>query len=191
MIRRIVLALSLLLFPALAAAGPNSGGTLILHANTQLVYTDDNEGYCGQSGLTSCEDAVVRAPADPDSIVIFFAVAAFPPNGSPRLKALTFGIEYDAERLVLVDRGSCGGFELADGGWPDPGTGTALVLDEVSTTTLTPVYWFAAYAYSFGDMTSLVLVPHPVEGGAFGDDSVPTQLDDIAGYGAIGFGEPG
>ncbi len=35
------------------------------------------------------------------------------------------------------------------------------------------------------------MTPHPVQGGAFGDGSMPTVVDTIAAYGALGFGMPG
>ena len=41
-----VLCAGLLLFvPGLAMAGPNEGGTLILHANPSLVFTSDIQNY--------------------------------------------------------------------------------------------------------------------------------------------------
>lgn len=45
-------------------AGPNEGGTLILHANTELVYTVDNSGYCGQADLSSCDETVTVTISD-------------------------------------------------------------------------------------------------------------------------------
>jgi len=185
-----VLVILALVLPPMAVAGPNAGGVLLLHQNPALVYTADHD-YCDESGLTACEQALVNAPADPESTVVFFAFAAFPTEASPRLKALAFGIEYDAERLVLVDRGACAGFELADNGWPASGTGTALVMDSVATGALTPVYWFAAAAYSVGDTTSFALVPHPTHGREMADDAIPAVIDTVAAYGRLGFGTTG
>ncbi|MEZ4650117.1 MAG: hypothetical protein R3E97_15270 [Candidatus Eisenbacteria bacterium] len=174
-------------FSSAAMAGPNAGGALVLHRNPSLLTADHD--YCAESGLSSCEEAVVTAPADPDSTVIVFALAAFPAGASPRLKGLAFGIAYDPERIVLVDHGTCAGFELPDNDWPNTGTGTAIVLGSAATSLLTPFYWFAAY--SLGDTASFALEPHPTQGGDFADDSVPPLLDSVAGYGRMGFAVPG
>lgn len=178
-------------------AGPNEGGTLILHRNASLVYTSD-QAYCGQSGLTSCEVAVVNAPADAESIVVFFAMAAFPDGASPRLKGLAFGIHYDANRLALVDHGPCvgdlnnGGAEFPGSGWPADHSGTSLVFQNTQTSALNEVYWFVAYAYS-GDPAEFQLTAHPdsVLGGVFADDAIPSALDSVTGYGSLGFGTSG
>jgi hypothetical protein len=42
-----LLCVGLLLFiPRLTLAGPNDGGTLILHANASLVFTSTIQNYC-------------------------------------------------------------------------------------------------------------------------------------------------
>src|SRR5690606_20317434 len=48
-----------------------------------------------------------------------------------------------------------------------------------------PVYWFAAYAY---DGEALELRVHPTQGGQFADDSIPSEIDKIEGFGIMGFG---
>lgn len=108
--------------------GPNDGGTLILHANSSLVYTTDTTEWCGQAGLSACSLAVVDLAADPGVTRVFHALAAFPAGSSPRLKALSFGVEWDDTSFVLVGSGACGTdvFEVPDVGWPASGTGTAL-----------------------------------------------------------------
>ena len=98
-----------------AMAGPNADGVLLLHAERSITYTADTD-YCGQSTLTDCEEVVATVSADPDSMVVFFTLVAFPAEANPQLKALVFGIEYDEERLALVDHGACAGFELSDNG---------------------------------------------------------------------------
>jgi hypothetical protein len=112
----------------LSVAGPNAGGTLILHSNPMLVYSQ-GESYCGQSGLSSCEDALATLPFVSGAPVVFHAIAAFPEYSSPRLKGLVFGITYDST-FVLTDHRSCGDFELSEDYWPNPGTGTAVTFSE-------------------------------------------------------------
>ncbi len=169
---------------------------MLVHRNPSLVYTADHDGYCGQAGLGECAQAVVTAPADPDSTVIFHVLAAFPGGSSPRLKGLTFGVEYDPERLILADFGACigdlenGAFDLAGGGWPASATGTTIVFEYPRTGQLVTCYWFAAYANTVVDSTLFRVTAHPdtVLAGTFGDDSIPSLLDPIADYGRLGFG---
>lgn len=173
--------------PALPGRGPNSGGTLILHANESLVFSSD-DAYCGQSGLAQCTDAVTRTDEHFAPIVVH-VIAAFPQNVSPRLSGVVFGIEY-ADCLRLEGWGACGNFELPTSGWPASGEGTAVTWASAQTTLLTEIYWFAAYVYSTDD-TRLDLVPNPSHGAYFADDSIPSQLDPIVAFGSFGFGMDG
>lgn len=185
----------LLLAPSLAVAGPNAGGTLMLHADPSLVYTTDTQSWCGQTSLAACSLAVTSVPWQSGTPIVFHAIAAFPPDSQPRLKALSFGIDYDPAKFVLAARGSCADFELPDGGWPAPGTGTAQSWTTATQTNLlTECYWFVGYAYSEQegeDSTSVALIPHPVQHGVFVDDAFPAEVDTIAGYGRLGFGMAG
>ena len=47
-------ALASLALPGVAKAGPNAGGTLILHSNESIVYCQDDTGYCSRSGISRC-----------------------------------------------------------------------------------------------------------------------------------------
>lgn len=183
----------LLLVPGLALAGPNEGGTLILHANPGLVFTSDVQNYCGMAALDSCSAAVTSVPWEPGTRRVFHVLAAFPTGSSPRLKSLSFGIDYDPAKLVMVARGSCADFELPDGTWPAAGTGTAQSWTTgAQTGLLTEVYWCCGYTYSEGeDSTSVALIPHPLQHGVFVDDAFPAEVDTIAGYGRLGFGTAG
>ncbi|MCC7144595.1 MAG: hypothetical protein IT349_21050 [Candidatus Eisenbacteria bacterium] len=172
-------------------AGPHAGGSLILHVNSDVVYTTDAESWCGSSGITSCEDAVTQATASPDSIRVFFALAAFSEWSTPRLRGITFGINYDSTAVAILATGTCADFEISTPTWPSPNSGTALTWYQPQTTHLTEVCWFAGYAYDESTPSSVALQAHPVQGGQFADDSVPAALDDISGYGVLGFGMPG
>lgn len=173
--------------PAAPGRGPNAGGTLILHANAALVFSTDDD-YCGQSGLTDCTDAVTRSDERFTPVVVH-VIAAFPETSSPRLAGIVFGVEY-ADCLRLDGWGACGDFELSTSAWPASGEGTAVTWASAQTSALTEVYWFGAYLYSTED-TRLDLAPHPSQGAYFADDSIPSQLDPIAGLGSFGFGMNG
>jgi len=183
-----------------AFAGSNAGGTLIIHANTTIVYTVDDEAlYCaagiggGPGTIGACEDAVNSVPGE-SAPVVYAVLGAFLPSNNHRLKAVTFGVSYTAN-VVVAGYGSCGGFELSDAGWPGSGLGTGITFDDVCTTPLCAIYWFAGYTYTPPGQTvepGLFCVgPHPTQGGKWADDSVPAIQDLIAGYGCLGFGQAG
>jgi hypothetical protein len=185
----------LLVVPGLASAGPNAGGTLILHANPNLAYTLDIQNYCGMSALDSCSAAVTSVPWELGKRIVFHALAAFPPGSSPRLKGLAFGIDYDSTKFILAAHQTCADFEIPGTRWPAPGTGTTQSWTTASQAGLIgETYWFVGYAYSAQDgedSTSVDLIPHPVQQGVFVDDAVPAAIDTIAGYGKMGFGMQG
>jgi hypothetical protein len=168
-----------------ALAGPNEGGTLIAALSEGTVYTSDISDYCGTATTPDCESAVTETGAEGAPSVIN-VLAAFNPGN--RLAGIVFGITYDPT-VILLAWGPCGDFELPNANWPESGEGTAITWSPARTEPLVPVYWFAAYSY--GGAGAIHLGPHPTQGGQFGDDSVPSVLDDIAGFGTFGFGVAG
>ncbi|MCC7141559.1 MAG: hypothetical protein IT349_05590, partial [Candidatus Eisenbacteria bacterium] len=182
-----VLVLGLAAWAAPVQAGPNAGGTLIVHAQPEFDATNigNCESTCDCLSLTNCDQAL--ASVGTDRPYYFFVVAAFPPSAAPRVAGITFGLQYPGD-LSILSAAKCAQFELADAGWPASGTGTALSFSSAQTDLLVPIYLFSAQSYYGG---SLELIPHPLQGGSFADDSVPSQLDPIADFGALGFGQPG
>jgi hypothetical protein len=189
---------ALLCASGVAMAGPNAGGTLILVEAVGVDYTDSISNYCGMSTITDCATGVVEAGLG--EVKVLHAIAAFAPDSSPRLKGITFGIGYDPgaadfEGVILAGNGKCADLEVptTSPAWPDSGSGNALTWAMTQTAHLVEVYWFAAYGYSYSGANtfSLCLIPHPTQPTQFGDDDVPASLDDIAGLGCYGFGEPG
>ncbi len=188
------LAMAIALLAGAAAAGPNAGGTILVHS-AGLTY--EGQGECGQGvPPQSCVTAVSEIDdADPDHHKVWKVYAAFPDNASPRLKGITVGIHYDEEYgdmagTVISAYGPCAEFELATSNWPHDNSGTSLVWTNTQTGHLTEVYWFAGYNYS-GNPTTFVLIPHPEQGGDFADDGIPSVLDPITGYGTLGFNTSG
>lgn len=188
----VVLLVGLLSLSGLAVAGPNAGGVLLVHANASIVYTSDNQGYCGQSGLAACSLAVTSVPWDPETTTVFYVLAAFPDTAQPRLKAVSWGVQWDDTKLVMVAQGSCADFDVPDGGWPASGTGIGQNFTETRTDLLAEVYWFAGYGYGTeSDTTSFVLTPHPLHGGQMADDGMPPFVEEVGDYGVLGLGCPG
>ena len=172
-----------------ALAGPNAGGTLIVHGDPNVTYTTDIDDYTGLAPLPDgCLGALTNYPAD--APVVWWVKAAFPHATSPRLSGVVFGINYPEGAIALLAYGHSGDFELPDGPWPAPGSGTAVTWGTAQTTELTDVYWFGGYSDSYyGSGVSFDLIPHPTQGASFGDDSIPSILDPIAGLGKLGFGD--
>lgn len=181
--------------PGLALAGPHEGGTLILHS-ADIVFCLDEDvpgDLCGtsqnQDPLLDCNDAVVHESTT--SAVYPIVYAAFPATSSPRLAGIVFGIEYDPFQFYVLYAQGCGDFELPTGNWPNSGEGTAVTWNTAQTDHLVQIYFFAGYNY-YGEDTSFDLIPHPIGGGNFADDAIPSNLDPIANYGRLGFfGDPG
>lgn len=183
--RYLLLILAILTFPRTAYGGPNAGGSLILHTNPLLAYSIGTD-YCNRDSLLTCDLAVTTTDLLESTIV--FVVAAFPDSSEPRLQAATFGLEFDEERIDISDYGSCADFELPNPSWPASGTGTAVTWSAPKTSLVVPIYWLCVTA---SDTTSLSIVRHPTQGGAFADDSVPAAVDTVSAFGSLGFGVQG
>ncbi len=174
------------LWPASPAfAGPNAGGTLVVH-DTGLAYTDDLSSY--PSTPPTC--AGVDHEIDPGAPTVWKVYAAMDPNSSPRLKALAWGITLSPEVFVL----NAGlpdpvhDFEITQNGWPNTsGAGIGQSFGVTQTAHVIECYWFGGYSESGHFATSL----HPVQESIFVDDSYPPFEDPIAGFGSIGFGVAG
>jgi hypothetical protein len=176
-------------------AGPNAGGTLIVH-DTGLGYTSTSSLYPSTPPI-DCASTDNEMPAEiPPGAEgrIWKVYAAFVPGTSPRLKALAFGEAFQTE-LVVVSSGGlpdpAQGLEIAQNGWPDAdGGGVAMTFNAAKTATISEVYWFGGYAR---DPTPGLwsTAPHPVQTSIFVDDAFPSHADVIAGFSSIGFGMPG
>ncbi len=171
-----------------AMAGPNANGTLIVALSDGVVFTFDEDTYCGSHALDSCDAAIGRY--DNSDTAVLNVLAAFSGAASPRLAGVTFGVAYNDSEIFFQSWGSCGDFELATGGWPAPNEGTAVTYSVAQESSLTDVYWFAAYNY-YGNANSFDLVAHPGQGANFADDDVPSNLDPISALGSFGFSTDG
>jgi hypothetical protein len=170
----------------------NQGGVLVVHdAHLLLSATDGSVPVCGQGAvLDQCPYQDVRLDGSSSAAPAVFKVyAAFPSTTPPRLMGVTWGVDFDLAGLNLAGSGMCGDFELNDTGWPCSHCGSTVIWSTPQTQILVPVYWFAAYRA--GDPSLFRLGPHPAQGGMFGDDAVPSHLEPITGYGAMGFDTPG
>jgi hypothetical protein len=193
---RRTLLLGALLSTALPAhAGPNSGGTLVVH-DTGYWYTWEIQSYPSPPPA-DCASVDAEMPVDVPggySGRVWKIYAAFLPGSSPRLKALALGEDFNPEDVVVWNGGvpnPAEDFEIPQNGWPvEDGGGVGLSFLTVKTALISEVYWLAGYAYSpSGGLWSTC--PHPVQQSTFVDDAWPPNEDRIAGFSSIGFGVPG
>jgi len=191
MFRTVLVLILTSLLTAPVFAGPNSGGTLILH-DCGLFYYDTDPDAC-QSGTdpASCTEAdpEVEYATGGGWCALIRVYAAFPATSNPRMMGVSWGVHYNAGLLWFLGYRACADFELSDAGWPGPDTGTSVTWNAAQTGHLVPLYGFFAETYS--RPATVTLIAHPTYGGWFGDDSVPAILDPIAGYGTLGFDTPG
>lgn len=199
--RRLVTALlSVLCAAALAAsrpalAGPNGGGTLIVH-DTGLGYTSTSSLYSSTPPMDCAStDNEMPVQIDPGSEGRVWKVyVAFVPGTHPRLKALAFGEAFDDAQVAVLSAGlpdPVEDFEISQDGWPSANGGSdGITFGAAKTALINEVYWFAGYARD-GASGLWSTVPHRVQASIFVDDSSPRQTDAIAGFSSIGFGRPG
>lgn len=188
-----------------AMAGPNAGGLLLVHTDDTVIFSTDTPTYIGQSTM-ACDPDFDCPPQDhdPDCLITFpdptsgkpdtenavwWVLAAFPEGSCPSLAGLTFGATWPNENDIIISAfGHGGDFELPTSNWPFfLGSGTAVtwgLVEGQATGRVTEVYWFAGYAY-YGPAI-FTLGPHPTQDGNFADAAVPSNIDPITGYGALG-----
>jgi hypothetical protein len=177
-----------------AESGPNAGGTLILHTTAQVppCSTYESTDLCTRcldelpdNAIDRCEDARATVPPSID-VNAFWVMAAFPPQGSPSLGEVAFGIEYDPLRIEIGFTLACADGVVYTTDWPSSGSGSVVSWEEPRTDHLIVVHGF--YAYSDGTPTELSVVPHPDHGGYFADGETPPHVDLVDDYGRLGFG---
>jgi hypothetical protein len=169
----------------------NACGTVFVHDANLLYHGPVGSQYCFEgSPPIDCMHADTEIDGGGNVGMVWKVYAAFPPWNSPRLRSTAFGVSYPAS-IVILDHGPCigNGFELPGPGWPASGTGTSVMWENTQTTTLVEAYWFAGYADS-GTPGVFQLIPGEF-GGVFMDDSTPAVVEPIAGYGSLGFNQPG
>ena len=193
-----------------AVAGPNVGGVLLLHTDNTIAFTTD-EDYRGLSGpYTPCSDNVIGECPDPpfdgcgcdwvsSTLVtastrplteasVVWLLAAFPPENCAEVVGVSFGITWPNQGdLTIGVAGNSADFEVPQTGWPGRDLGNAIVFATPQYGEVIELYWFAIYAYY---ETTMTLRGNPTQGdrAEFGDNSTPSQTDEVAGFGSMGFG---
>lgn len=191
--------LVLLGLASVATAGPNRGGTLVVH-DTAISFSVsvDLPVPPASAPPLDCTGVDSSAPVgDPAHQRVWKVYAAFPPDGSPRLKGLGWGITATGQVYVttagLPDPPHC--FQIVQGAWPMPlppvGYPRSCIgqsFDFTQTAHMIECYWFGGYGYQGAVFST---EPHVPQNAVFIDDGDPQQIDVIAGYSSLGFGAPG
>jgi hypothetical protein len=171
-------------------AGPNAGGTLVVH----------------DLGVITCFDGAMSAPPTPRLLLCsevdneasvtlvprtWKVYAAFPLGSSPRLKQLSWGASFGSNVHVLA-----GGvpdpvvdLEVSEGGWPlTSGGSIGEDFGVVQVDHMVECYWLGGYAYAEDTWQTQ---PHATHPSVFVDDSLSGNEDPITAFGSLGFGRPG
>lgn len=170
-------------------AGPNAGGTLIIH-DTGLLGSVGPEGPVF-TPLAECAVADTEAAVGVECTWVVYA--AFPAEGSPRFKGLTFQERFDPGSLIITGGGMMdppAAHVVVLGGWPTTDEGVIWVtFDPAQTTKLVPICWFSGEAAVSG--TTFRVSDNPGASPVFRDDSSPPEEDPVLGFGTLGFGVAG
>ena len=182
------LGLPFLLAAPPAFAGPNAGGVLLLHCNQTLQFSTGGD-FSEYAELYDAKNAVTQVPGDGQGVV-YYVIAAFDDFAMPRLKTTSFGIELSSPEFEPVLWGVTGetNVVLTVGSWPSSGSGIAISWTEPFNRRINEICWFCGYA---GAGQTVKLVRCPGQPGTLDDDSFPAEVDEIAGYGMLGFGVSG
>lgn len=176
--------LALFPFSGPVAAGPFRDGRLFPHVNPAVPYTL-GDTPTGMPGNPTCENATTRIEIT-DEPVLWYITAAFPHRREPSLEWVSFGIEYDEDRLEIIDSRFAGEAVETSSDWPSSGSGVRCTWSHDTVGNSIEVGWFVGYLRS-EDPTSFRLVPGR-DGGYFGDFIYHEAID---GYGELGFGIDG
>lgn len=188
-----------------ALAGPNENGVLMVH-NTGVTYSTDPF----PTVLPTCPEIVNTVAMGSEGgltpsqsvPVVWKVYAVFPPANSPILKALGWGYNLSAVNgggIIIEQNGAAPGvFSIISAGWAPATTGIPEVgmsfTDSCRVAHVTELWWFSGYAYAgaLGEPQMFSLQGHtnPLNQ-IFSDCVIPANKDAIAGYGSLGFGQPG
>ena len=196
-----------------SANGPNAGGVLWVHDTGVVVSSDPSVWPAKPAKCSDVDNEMPLSPVGGDAAVSRYwkVYAAFSEGSSPRLKSVGWKAEFPDNHVspyayvnvtsgVAPDEDGAGtdffigdlGFPLASGGQVGQSFPTG-----PRTTTVTTLFIFGGFGYNADPNTypnptwSTVAKLLPFDDANFGDDRIPANTDQIAGYGTLGFGKAG
>jgi hypothetical protein len=171
-----------------------------------MAYTVDPPalGWCGEYAanyaISACDQQINEIYVSTYQSMLWFVIAAW---AEPKVWCGTefgFGdyVPGATGIMAFLEYGPCyavpgQGLEIPTPGWPGPNEGTAFVVTEGQWAgNFVPVYYFAAYAYGYGDpgVVPLALDPPTSFAGTGNCSSPPTQYDAVC-LGGMGVNMPG
>ncbi len=186
----------LLAFACPAMAGKNVNGAIIVHVLDNPGFDPPPPCTHPAGELATCEDAIIQSNRD-FGVWVWF-LAAFPPESSPGVSVVYFGIDHDEVNLDpgVAYRwcGPAGTLEIPDGDWPYSGKGNSVAFGSpIVGDTLFRFYVFKIDNFGQGAPGPYFCSAINPTGGyaAFVDDSNPPILDMITRFGCVRWYEPG
>ena len=180
-------------FPALALAGKNKNGALVVHTNDSYVYSAGTVCTTTLGDPGTCSAAVTRS--DKSSGTVVWLLASFLSSASPGVAGIYFGIDYDDLALdpgvAFRACGPAGTLELPDADWPYSGRGNTIGFGTpIVGDTLFPFYVFRIDGGAPGAFFGTSVNPF---GGyaSFIDDSAPPVTDRCNRFGQVHWYEAG
>lgn len=176
------------------ARDPNdlTDGVLIAHHPPGLLYSSGID-YCAtyaSHAITSCEEENPRI--DTSSGVVWYVLAAWDLTDKT-YSGVEFGLgDYDPDALVFAAHGQCpvSALTIPFEAWPGPNSGISMAAaGEPWSGNYLPVYWFATYAYSAGQVP-LTLNPGTGFGGFANCETPPISFPAVC-FGSMGLFEAG
>jgi hypothetical protein len=197
MVKRIMLgALAVLVVCAAPAlAGKNNGGSLVVHTDDSVVYTNSAD-YCVSTLPASCANLVTTTTKEPQNqeAIVWF-IAAFDASAAPAVTTIQFGIDTNlppGEGYVAAGT-YCGpnfSQQLPDTDFPDVGRGNLVAYSPARTELIWPFYWFAVIGVDGTSYFGTGTYPSTSEA-KFVDDGNPPVEDLITHFGKVAWGVAG
>jgi hypothetical protein len=129
-------------------AGPNGGGSIIVHTNDAYAYKSATACTTTLGQPVDCVSAVTQTDVtNASGYSVLWFLAAFVPTATPNVATVYFGHHYDVAQLGIEAYGPCGtGTQIPDATWPfDDDTGTSWGFTTAQTATLFRFYVFQVY----------------------------------------------
>jgi hypothetical protein len=188
---------ALVMLSALAMAGRNAGGALIVHTDNITVWYGFPD-YCEEDydDPGTCENAETESTIDGNfDFAIVWILAAFPPDSDPGVSVVYFGIEHNLPFGFFAAATYCGpegSLEIPDTGWPNDWetAGNSVAFGSpIAGQQLFMFYYFGAWGVP-GNYLGTGINPTGGYAGFVSDDN-PGELDEITRFGQLRWFEPG
>lgn len=154
---------------------PNYGGRLLVHA---IAFSDSVPVRCAE----------IRNSVPGNGVHTVIILAAFPPENSPRLRRVAFGIDYPSDAVQILSWDVVSGTATPSESWPAPGSEIVIEWEEARRNSFEPLVSFEISVSAPADLRTTKSSQEPA---GFVDDFDPPNKEEIACFGSLGIGVPG